>query len=158
VSLSYDEISEILKLIDNSSCDELIVETADMKLVVRRNGASGPAQVSELKSSAQPQSGSSQQAPREVRAAAPKIEAGQGQVEVAAPMVGTFYRAPSPEAPPFVEIGSVVRKGQPLCLIEVMKLFTTINSEVDGRVVQIGAENAELVEYGRTLFVIQPVK
>lgn len=158
MSLSYDEISEILKLIDNSSCDELIVETADMKLVVRRNGASsGPAGVSELKTSALPPS-TGQPAPPETRAASPKIEPGQGQIEVSAPMVGTFYRAPSPEAPPFVEIGSAVRKGQPLCLIEVMKLFTTINSEVDGRVVQIGAENAELVEYGRTLFVIQPAK
>ena len=71
-------------------------------------------------------------------------------------MVGTFYRAPSPETPPFVEIGSVVKKGQPLCLIEVMKLFTTVYAEQDGRVVQIGAENGELVEYGRTLFVLEP--
>ena len=70
-------------------------------------------------------------------------------------MVGTFYRAPTPEAPPFVEVGGVVSAGQPLCLIEVMKLFTTINSEVAGRIVQIGAENGELVEYGRTLFVIE---
>ena len=75
---------------------------------------------------------------------------------VTSPMVGTFYRAPSPDAPPFVEVGQHVRKGDPLCLIEVMKLFTTIASEHDGRVVQIGAENAELVEFGRTLFVIEP--
>jgi acetyl-CoA carboxylase biotin carboxyl carrier protein len=78
------------------------------------------------------------------------------QIEIVAPMIGTFYRAPSPDAPPFVEIGTVVRKGQPLCLIEVMKLFTTIGSEHDGRIVRIGAENAELVEFGRTLFVIEP--
>jgi len=71
-------------------------------------------------------------------------------------MVGTFYRAPSPETPPFVEIGSVVKKGQPLCLIEVMKLFTTVYAEQDGRVAHIGAENGELVEYGRTLFVLEP--
>ncbi len=72
-------------------------------------------------------------------------------------MVGTFYRAPSRDEPPFVEVGSVVGPGQPLCLIEVMKLFTTINAEVSGRVVQIGAENGELVEYGRTLFVIEAI-
>lgn len=71
-------------------------------------------------------------------------------------MVGTFYRAPGPDAPPFVDVGMIVREGQPLCLIEVMKLFTTINSEIAGRVVQIGAEDGELVEYGRTLFVIEP--
>jgi acetyl-CoA carboxylase biotin carboxyl carrier protein len=78
------------------------------------------------------------------------------QIEVVAPMVGTFYRSPAPDAPPFVESGSTVRKGEPLCLIEVMKLFTTITSEYDGRIVQIGAENGELVEYGRILFVIEP--
>jgi acetyl-CoA carboxylase biotin carboxyl carrier protein len=78
------------------------------------------------------------------------------QIEVVAPMVGTFYRAPAPDAPPFVETGSIVRKGEPLCLIEVMKLFTTITSEFEGRIVQIGAENGELVEYGRTLFLIEP--
>jgi acetyl-CoA carboxylase biotin carboxyl carrier protein len=78
-------------------------------------------------------------------------------MEVTAPMVGTFYRSPSPDAPPFVEIGTVVQPGQPLCIIEVMKLFTTINSEFAGRVAQIGAEVGDLVEYGRTLFVIEPV-
>ena len=71
-------------------------------------------------------------------------------------MVGTFYRAPNPEARAFVDVGDVVGVGDPLCLIEVMKLFTTINAEVAGRIVQIGAENGELVEYGRTLFVIEP--
>src|SRR5262249_26740782 len=93
---------------------------------------------------------------RETRPTASKVEVVAGQIEVTAPMVGTFYRAPNPEAPAFVEVGSIVRPGQPLCLIEVMKLFTTINSDVAGRIVQVGAENAELVEYGRTLFVIEP--
>ena len=93
--------------------------------------------------------------PAALRTAA-KCDNAPHQIEVVAPMVGTFYRAPSPDAPPFVEIGSAVVKGQPLCLIEVMKLFTTIAAEHDGRIVQIGAENAELVEYGRTLFVIEP--
>lgn len=69
-------------------------------------------------------------------------------------MVGTFYRSPSPGAPPFVEIGSKVKKGDPICIIEVMKLFTTIHAEWSGTVKEIGAENAELVEYGQMLFVI----
>jgi len=156
LSLSYEEIAEILKAIDSSSCDELVVETGDVKLVVRRNGAaSAPAPVREPS------------APAAVSAAAPasakpaptpaaKIEAGVNQSIITAPMVGTFYRAPSPDAAPFVEIGSVVRKGEPVCIIEVMKLFTTINSECDGRVVEIGAENGELVEFGQTLFVVAP--
>ena len=163
MSLTYDEIAEIIKLIDSSSCDELVVETGDIKLVVRRNGASAGAAAEYVERGSAPVAVSAA-APRKARAAAPKVAAADaadataaGQIEVAAPMVGTFYRAPSPEAKAFVDVGDVVGVGDALCLIEVMKLFTTINSEVSGRIVQIGAENAELVEYGRTLFVIEPV-
>jgi len=158
VSLTYDEIAEIIKLIDSSSCDELVVETGDIKLVVRRNGASAGAAAEYVERGSEPVT-VSPAAPRKGRAAAPKVaaaDAAAGQIEVAAPMVGTFYRAPSPEAKAFVDVGDVVGVGDPLCLIEVMKLFTTINAEVAGRIVQIGAENGELVEYGRTLFVIEP--
>jgi len=158
VGLSYDEIAEILKIIDGSSCDELIVETGDMKLVVRRNNATGAAASAQEPAAAaiaapalaSPAASAPTSAPATAVAKAPH------QIEVTAPMVGTFYRAPSPDAAPFVDVGSMVRKGQPLCLIEVMKLFTTIAAEHDGRIVQIGADNAELVEYGRTLFVIEP--
>jgi len=158
VSLTYDEIAEIVKLIDSSSCDELIFETGEMKLVVRRNGAPATSPLAVPIETAVPAASVvSKPAIRESRPAPPKVEAATGQIEVTAPMVGTFYRAPTPDAPPFVEVGAVVRAGQPLCLIEVMKLFTTINAEVAGRIVQIGAENSELVEYGRTLFVIEPI-
>jgi acetyl-CoA carboxylase biotin carboxyl carrier protein len=162
VALSYDEIADILKIIDSSSCDELIVDTGDMKLVVRRNNAGGAHSVQDDAPAVAsrgigapaaapiPQSSNWPSSSAKATAKAPH------QVEVVAPMVGTFYRAPALDAPPFVEIGSAVRKGQPLCLIEVMKLFTTIASEHDGRVVAIGAENTELVEYGQTLFVIEP--
>ena len=158
MSLTYDEIAEIIKLIDSSSCDELVVETGDIKLVVRRNGASAGAAAEYVERGSAPVT-VSPAAPRKARAAAPKVaaaDAAAGQIEVAAPMVGTFYRAPSPDARAFVDVGDVVGVGDPLCLIEVMKLFTTINAEVAGRIVQIGAENGELVEYGRTLFVIEP--
>ena len=164
MSLTYDEIAEIIKLIDSSSCDELVVETGDIKLVVRRNGATAGAAAEYVERGAAPVT-VSPAAPRKV----PKVAAAQfaatqlaaadtaaGQIEVAAPMVGTFYRAASPGAKPFVDVGDVVGVGDALCLIEVMKLFTTINAEVAGRIVQIGAENGELVEYGRTLFVIEP--
>ena len=162
MSLSYDDIAEILKIIDGSSCDELIVETDDLKLVVRRNSAGNAYSLSHdiVAPTARTQSppgpatvgaaASVDTAPRQALAKAPH------QIEVAAPMVGTFYRAPSPDAPPFVEIGQRIRKGDALCLIEVMKLFTTIASEHDGRIVQIGADDSELVEYGRTLFIIEP--
>lgn len=156
MSLTYDEIAEIIKLIDSSSCEELIVETGDIKLVVRRNGAAPGAAAEYVERGSAPVT-VSPAAPQKVRGVAPKVGAVAGQIEVTAPMVGTFYRAPNPEAAPFVDVGAVVGVGDPLCLIEVMKLFTTINAEAAGRIVHIGAENGELVEYGRALFVIEPV-
>jgi len=161
VSLRYDEIAEILKIIDSSSCDEVVIETGDIKLVVRRNGAvSAPQMPMASAREASPVGLPPDNNPVTVAAStgqAPVAKAASVQFEVTAPMVGTFYRAPTPDAPPFVEVGSMVKVGQPLCLIEVMKLFTTITSEFAGRIVQIGAENGELVEYGSTLFVIEPV-
>jgi acetyl-CoA carboxylase biotin carboxyl carrier protein len=71
-------------------------------------------------------------------------------------MVGTFYRAPAPEAPAYVEVGSMVRKGQTLCILEAMKLMNELESEVDGVVREILAENADPVEYGQVLFRIEP--
>jgi acetyl-CoA carboxylase biotin carboxyl carrier protein len=76
--------------------------------------------------------------------------------EVKSPMVGTFYRAPAPEAPPYVEIGSVVRTGQTLCILEAMKLMNELESEVDGVVRAILVENGDPVEYGQVLFRIEP--
>jgi len=170
VSLKYEEVAEILKIIDSSSCDEVIVETGDIKLVVRRNSApshvapalaASAAPAVEAAPRARADASASSSATASAAAAAARSSTTErgpaaGQIEVTAPMVGTFYRAPSPDAPPFVEVGSIVKPGQPLCIIEVMKLFTTINSECAGRVVQIGADVGELVEYGRMLFVIEP--
>ncbi len=71
-------------------------------------------------------------------------------------MVGTFYRRPAPQEPPYAEIGDTVQQGDPICLIEVMKLFTTLEAPVSGRIVQIAAENEDLVELDQLLFVIEP--
>jgi acetyl-CoA carboxylase biotin carboxyl carrier protein len=80
---------------------------------------------------------------------------GENQRLVTSPMVGTFYRAPSPDAPPYVEEGSSVRKGQTLCIIEAMKMMNEIEAEVAGRIVRIICENAQAVEYGQPLMVVE---
>jgi acetyl-CoA carboxylase biotin carboxyl carrier protein len=77
-------------------------------------------------------------------------------IDVASPMVGTFYRAPAPDAPPYVEVGSRVAKGDTLCIIEAMKLMNELESEVAGRVAEICVENAQPVEYGQVLFRVEP--
>lgn len=155
--MTYKEVAEIVKLIDASNCDELVVEVAGAKIVVRRNGrATEP----HRETSAAPALQTSAVKPAPGPAlAAPKATAGargDGTVEIRAPMVGTFYRAPSPKDPPFVEIGSTVKPGDTVCLIEVMKLYTTIRAERAGRIVEILPANAQLVEYDQVLFVIEP--
>ena len=77
-------------------------------------------------------------------------------VEIKAPMVGTFYRSPSPEAAPYVNVGDSIEPGQVICIIEAMKLMNEIKSEVKGKIVEIQADNAEPVEFGQLLFVIEP--
>lgn len=168
--LTYREVADILKIIDASDCNEVVLELEGMRLVVRR-GAQGGA---EVQSFSQPEA----PAPKPVASQAPKKEPAKaapkdakakaedaiatrrddGAIEVLAPMVGTFYRAPSPSDPPFVEVGAKVEAGQALCLIEVMKLFTTIEAPVAGEIVEIGVENATLVEYRQCLFAIKPRK
>ena len=74
--------------------------------------------------------------------------------EVKSPMVGTFYRSPAPNAEPFVKVGDIVKKGQTLCIIEAMKLMNEIESEVDGKVLEIRVQNADPVEYGETIMII----
>src|SRR5262245_43839300 len=79
------------------------------------------------------------------------------QVVITSPMVGTFYRAPAPDAEPYVEVGDVVEVGQTVCIVEAMKLMNEIESEVKGRIVRILVENAQPVEYGQKLFLIEPL-
>jgi len=88
--------------------------------------------------------------------APPAAEPRTNLVDVKSPMVGTFYRAPAPDAPPYVEVGTPVKKGQTLCILEAMKLMNELECEVDGTVREILVENADPVEYGQVLFRIEP--
>ena len=96
---------------------------------------------------AQPGSGSSGE----------KAAGASGRKEIKSPMVGTFYRSPSPEAPVFVEIGQTVEIGQVVCIVEAMKLMNEIKSEVRGKIVEIHIESAQAVEFGQTLFSVEPI-
>lgn len=139
------ELKQILQALVEHGVSELTLETPDYKLTVRRGG--------EVQMVAVPQVA----APVPVQAPAPKADECPGCVEIRAPIVGTFYRAPAPDAPPYVKEGDRVEKGQVLCIIEAMKLMNEIESEVSGIVRKILVENGEPVEYGQPLFLIQPL-
>lgn len=151
MAMSYKDVADIIKIIDASSCDEVIVELADVKIVVRRGGVVAPAVISAPVAAVRPAA-----PPRKAVPSATSAQDSDGHVIVRAPMTGTFYRAPSPKEPPFVEVGSVVKAGDVLCSIEVMKLFTTFDAEVSGKVVRIFPDNAALVQFDQPLFAIEP--
>lgn len=163
--LSFKEVTEILKIIDASQCEEVVLELGDIRLVVRRSaggtasttaGAEGiPLSAARNSPSLPARDPAPSRAPSQAPAAqAPAVA--PGRIAIRAPMVGTFYRRPSPRDPPFVETGQRVKRGDPLCLIEVMKLFTTIEAQAEGAIEQIAAEDGVLVEFDQLLFVVNP--
>ncbi|MEO0248215.1 MAG: acetyl-CoA carboxylase biotin carboxyl carrier protein [candidate division WOR-3 bacterium] len=176
MGLTTDDVTQILKFIDDSNFDELHLQTGDLKLIVRRRGSTGA--VRELESAAKEVSSSvppvepslgagreeddlrGSRSPQKEISRTEAVSAGllaeDGLIAIKSPMLGTFYRAPKPEAAPFVEVGTVINVGDTLCIIEVMKLFSTITAEVRGRIAKICAENGQLVEYQQTLFLVEP--
>lgn len=159
-AFTHDDIEQILRIVDRLSDVEVRIEYGDLKLHVRKfsDAAPGGALSAPLDQPVQPRSEPAPttapaQAP--AGASAPEV-APEGTVAVRAPMLGRFFRAPSPSDPAFVEIGKRVKAEDPICLIEVMKLFTTVNAGVNGKIVAISTKNGEMVEHGQLLFLIQP--
>lgn len=161
------ELRQILQALVEHGVSELTLETPDYKLTVRRGGEVQMVAVPQVAAPVPAQAPAPVPAPALAPAPAPaeaapapeasKADECPGCVEIRAPIVGTFYRAPAPDAPPYVKEGDRVEKGQVLCIIEAMKLMNEIESEVSGIVRKILVENGEPVEYGQPLFLIQPL-
>src|SRR5690348_4635022 len=152
------EIRDLIDFIAQSGLNEVDIETKELKLHVKRE----PDQ-KVLKSAAPVMAAPvAVAAPAAVAApvvAAPKAEktaAGKNTIDIKSPMIGTFYRSSNPDSPPFVSVGDKVTKGQVVCIIEAMKLFNEIESEVSGTIVKAMVENSSPVEYDQVLFVVEP--
>eukprot|EP00752_Nemacystus_decipiens_P001172 g1172.t1 len=156
MSLTYEDVDEILRLLDGAKAD-LTLQTGDFLLEVRRGGAAQTSRTADLKKATAPPIAEPAESQTEAASEA-SVAAGSGDGEIlGAPMTGTFYRAPSPQDPPFVEEGQEVEAGATIGLIEVMKLFTTIEAPHAGRVVKVLAGNAEPVQADQPLFEIVPL-
>jgi acetyl-CoA carboxylase biotin carboxyl carrier protein len=151
MALSDDDVREILRLIDESELEELRIETPEFKLHVRR-GAAVPA---DDPPESEPEPEQAEAAAPERPVPAPAVES-NGARTIEAPMLGTFYRAEAPGAEPFVEVGTEVDPGTVVCLIEVMKMMNSIQAGVAGTIVEVCAENAQIVQYGEPLFRVDP--
>ncbi|WP_439111710.1 acetyl-CoA carboxylase biotin carboxyl carrier protein [Lentibacter sp.] len=152
MALSYREVADILKIIDSSSCDEVILEQDGVKLVIRRGAPAGASQ--------QPSTQGNQPvavpiAKTEQSKSAPTPAPAMSTNMICAPMVGTFYARKSPDEDPFVQVGAQVQKGMPVCVIEVMKLFTTIEATKEGVIEAVLVEDGQLVEFDQPLFILR---
>jgi len=137
--IDFDQVREVIRIAAESDLIELEVESPTLKVRVKKAGPNPAPETSAAATAA---------------GAAPNA-GGQNRLEtVAAPMVGTFFRASSPEVPPFVKEGDLVGEGQVICVIEAMKLFNEIQAEKSGRIARVLVDNASPVEYGQPLFLL----
>ncbi len=166
--MQMKDILDLLRFLSKSDFTEVTIEGGNWKISVRR-GTGGAVAVSAPVVSAIPPASpvglpvssvpppppvSAGEPPKAVSPEPPK----KNTVYIRSPMVGTFYRAPSPDKPPYVQVGDTIQKGQVVCIIEAMKLFNEIQSEVSGKIVRILVENARPVEYDQPLFEVEPVE
>ena len=154
MGLTDDDVREILRIVDESDVDELQIQTEGFALHVLRGAAAG----SMPSGDAQRPGASPEGMPPP--AAAPAVQAHEAAddpdtVVVPSPMLGTFYRAEAPGASPFVEVGATVGPDSTVCIIEVMKMMNSVAAGVSGTVVEVCAENGELVEYGEPLLRVR---
>lgn len=149
------EIRDLIDFISSTGLEEVNIETPEFKINVKRSNevvAAAP-QVSAPAPAPAPAAPSPATAPK---AEAPKAEASGNYVEIKSPMIGTFYTAPNPDSADFVKVGDKVSVGDTVCIVEAMKLFNEIESEVSGKIVKILVDNASPVEYDQPLFLVDP--
>jgi acetyl-CoA carboxylase biotin carboxyl carrier protein len=145
MGLTDDDVREILRIVDESDLDELRIDTEGFSLHVLRNGAAASAEPAR----------SAAAAPHAAEEPEPEPPSEDGTVVVPSPMLGTFYRAEAPGATPFVEVGATVDPDTTVCIIEVMKMMNSVPAGVSGTIVEVCAENGELVEYGEPLIRVR---
>ena len=160
------EIQELINFLSESGLEEVNIETDDFKVSIKRSAeqhviasapavAAAPAPMPQAAPAPAPQAAPAPVPASDGGGSAPAASSGN-LLEIKSPMIGTFYRSANPESPAFVEVGSSVSAGDPVCIIEAMKLFNEIESEVSGKIVKVLVDNAQPVEYDQPLFLVEP--
>ncbi|QHL86052.1 acetyl-CoA carboxylase biotin carboxyl carrier protein [Nibribacter ruber] len=158
------ELQELIDFIAKSGLNKVDIETEEFKISVQREPnqkvsyvtGGAPAQQAAPAPAAQAAPQASAPAPAAPAAPAAAADDSSRYVTIKAPMIGTLYRSANPESPAFVNVGDEIKKGQVICIIEAMKLFNEIESEVSGRIVKVLTDNATPVEYDQPLFLVDP--
>jgi acetyl-CoA carboxylase biotin carboxyl carrier protein len=159
--MEYKQIQELIKTINKSNISELSIEEGSFKITIKQeftgqvHYATAPVAAPMPVYQPQPQQVAPAAGPAPV--AEKPAESAPTGVTLKSPMIGTFYRSPSPGKPVFVNIGDEIKAGQVLCIIEAMKLFNEIEAEVSGRLIKVFADDSSPVEYDQALFLIEPM-
>lgn len=151
--MDYKAIEQLIKTAGESGLTFLEIETEGIKITMKKGGEETAEKVEAIKTPEVSEVTAEKEEAKEVKEAQKTVE-DKNIVSVVSPIVGTFYSSSGPDTEDFVSIGSKVKKGQTLCIIEAMKLMNEIEAEVDGEIVEILAENEQMVEYGQEIFKI----
>ena len=163
--MDFKQIQELIKMINKSNIGEVSIEEKGFKLTIKQKEEpvqqviAAPMQTQPITTLAAPQAMAVAQSPAVSAAEKPAkaAEAPAGNtVTIKSPMIGTFYRSPSPDKPSFVNVGDDITPGKVVCIIEAMKLFNEIESEISGKIVKVLVEDASPVEYDQPLFLVEP--
>jgi acetyl-CoA carboxylase biotin carboxyl carrier protein len=158
--MDFKQIQELIKMINKSNIGEVTIEEKGFRLTIKQKEEAAQHVIAapSYMQAAAPQQMQSPAPSQQPAAAAPKAgeKPADNLITIKSPMIGTFYRSPGPGKPHFLEVGDEVAPGKVVCIIEAMKLFNEIESEVKGRVVKILVEDASPVEYDQPLFLVEP--
>jgi acetyl-CoA carboxylase biotin carboxyl carrier protein len=155
--MDLKEIQNLIKFVANSGVAEVKLETGDVKITVRNTVAGASSDVTFVQQPPLQQTVQQAAAPIAVApTAVPVMDENAKYVTIKSPIIGTFYRKPSPDKPMFTEVGSLIKKGNVLCVIEAMKLFNEIESEISGKIVKILVDDMSPVEFDQPLFLVDP--
>lgn len=158
--MELKDIQSLIKFVSTSGVDEVSIERKDFKLSIKKTGKTTEV----VAVAAAPQTVVAAPAPIQIAAApavetkaaaAPAAAPAGNQKEIKSPMIGTFYRSSSPDKPAFVNVGDTIEVGQVLCIVEAMKLFNEIESEISGKIVKVLVDDATPVEYDQPLFLVE---
>ncbi|MBZ4188364.1 acetyl-CoA carboxylase biotin carboxyl carrier protein [Niabella beijingensis] len=157
--MDFKQIQELIKMVNKSNIGELSIEQKDFKITIRQKEEQITQVVAAAPVLAQPQVPAvlpAQAAPAAPAAASKTAELPSNTITVKSPMIGTFYRRPAPDKSNFVEEGDILTPGKVICVIEAMKLFNEIESEVSGKIIKVLVDDASPVEFDQPLFLVEP--
>jgi acetyl-CoA carboxylase biotin carboxyl carrier protein len=158
VKIDFEQIRELLAVFSQTDVTEITIESGEEKITLKKAAppTKGSGDNNELLLTPQLREPAYEHISEFSAEPEPEPQQNNGLVPIASPMVGTFYSSPSPSAPPFVRVGDRVAVGQTVCIIEAMKLMNDLPAEISGKIIKVCVENGTTVEYGQSLFLVDP--